>query len=759
MTTKIVLLYTGISFLLSRVVSPYSAPLNGYLLILIGLVLITMSIVTSTRSKIQPASQSTTATSGLTHENTQQNSQATTPASPQIVQDTSAPIAPLPQPQYQTSSQQPTSKKQGETIVGYDAKKGEYISLAQGDRRRGVYVIGKNGTGKTTFLVNLMLQDIEQGMGLCFLDPHGDAINDILRRLPKARETDVILLDVMDTKYPFGLNLYECSDNQDIELVTRTTEQVLHIFEKLWGAESKTPSWGPAMEDLLRNTALTLIANPGYTMDEIPLLLTDEEAREKIVGNVRSSQLRLFWQQFNKRKDKNEYTASTLNKVRAFLSSAIVEHIVGQSHTTVDFRQIMDESKILLVKLPSRYEDITSLVGSVLIGQLLNAALSRVDLPESKRRQFNLYADEYQRFATPDFATLLAEARKFAVATTIAHQFRDQLDQANRGATLNAANMVVFRVSGEDGEEIAKEFDATPPPAEQIGWKPILSPKRDVIEHLLKSGHSNPAYLDAAKILAGMTEVAGISIDRPNFRETDNVISIALQMRAGKQYRNNVELQQDLKVDLQRLNNLFFEVMRDRDANKPIPEDIMTTIIKAFEGYNIVKGSPDIIPLLCSADGAKLQQASRRIIAGTERDRKRAPIGENIVKAATSLRQLIQILAADPVLVDSGQHEPILDKPRTYADVQNQIATDLANLPAYTAKAKLGQTEVVLKTISLEAGIPDDLLQERTTTILTNTRAKYCKPRQEVEDEITTRQERLLQPVKKMSRSNQEEVI
>ncbi len=270
-------------------------------------------------------------------------------------------------PQTPLRKAKPVYPKDG-SLLGQDIVTAEEVRISQGDRRRGLYVIGKNGTGKTTCLVHLMLQDIEDGMGLCFLDPHGDAITDILRRLPKSREQDVILLDVLDTKYPFGLNLYECSDPRDLELAARSCEQVMHVFEKVWGVEGKNPSWGPAMEDLLRNIALTFIHKQDLTLSEIPLVLTDDTAREKITTNLKSTQLRLFWNQFSRRKDKNEYMASTLNKVRAFLSNPIVEHIVGQAHTTIDFRAIMDEGKILLVKLPGRYEDITSLLGAVSLG-------------------------------------------------------------------------------------------------------------------------------------------------------------------------------------------------------------------------------------------------------------------------------------------------------------------------------------------------------------------------------------------------------
>ena len=645
------------------------------------------------------------------------------------------------------------------SIIGKAVNGNANILLPQADRRRGMYVIGKNGTGKTTFLVNLMLQDIQAGMGLCFIDPHGDAIQDILRRLPKERENDVILLDVLDTKYPFGLNLYECSDPTDLELAARSCEQVMHVFEKVWGAESKTPSWGPQMEDLLRNIALTFIQYQGLTLAEVPFVLTEEIARDKIVGNLKSSQLRLFWNQYARRKDKNDYIASTLNKVRAFLSNPVVEHIVGQAHTTINFRTIMDEGKILLVKLPGRYEDISSLIGGVLIGQLLNAALSRVDIPPEKRHQFNLYVDEYQNFCTPDMATILAESRKFALATTICHQFLDQLDELNRGATLNAANMVVFRVSGQDAEELAKEFDATPPPPVQTGWKPVLAPKREVVEHLLKNGHSNPQYLEAAKWLVVLTEAAGMQFDRPDYYQTDNLIAGFRQMRAGRHYAQTLQLQQDLKIGIQRLNHLFFEVMRDHNAMLPFPEQLFVTIMQAMEVFDIIKNRPQLITDFCSPDGAQLNIAIQYVQSSTMGSKKRQPQGELIIRFVIAMRQIMQILAAEPVMVDSGQHEPIFDKPRTYADVQNQIATELANLRPYQAKSKLGHMELVLQTFPLASGIDDNALHQRIAAIQQATRAGYCTARLDVEEEIMKRQAELIEQEDKKRRTKEEETI
>lgn len=750
----------GVSILLCAVISPSSIGGGLVLLFFGGSVAALVAFLTTppALANIAPPEQSTSITTSQPSALPPLSSAPT--AAPVPTQSSTTRPSTTPMPPTQQTAPAPPPKKTSGTVLGLNTKTREYVFLPQAARRRGLYVVGKNGTGKTTFLVNVILQDIEQGMGVCFLDPHGDAITDIVRRLPKGREQDVILLDVLDTKYPFGLNLYECSDPQDLELAARSCEHVMHVFEKVWGVDSKNPSWGPAMEDLLRNTALTFIYKQGLTLAEMPLVLTDETAREKITSNLRSTQLRLFWQQFGKRKDKNEYMASTLNKVRAFLSNPIVEHIVGQTHTTIDFRAVMDEGKILLVKLPGRYEDITSLIGAVIIGQLLNAALSRVDVPEAQRRQFNVYADEYQRFATPDFATLLSEARKFGIATTIAHQFRDQLDEANRGATLNAANMVVFRVSGEDGEELAKEFNATPPEPEVIGQRPVLTPKREVIEHLLKNGHSNPGYAPfTQKWLAALTEIAGMKIDRPGSFRSHTVVGDVMQMRNASNYKKQVQLQTELKVEMQKLNNFLYEVMKERDDAKPIPRELFLVVAQASEFYPVIKDNNINIDNLLAVDATLRDQELNRIHQATHGNKKKQLPGEMAIHFVTSLRQLMEVLAEQPILVDSGQHEPIYATPRSYADVQNQIATDLANLPPYTAKCKVGHTEVVLQTLPLEAGISDEAFMLRSERIQERTRMRYCKERSLVEDEILTRQEALLEQEIKQRKTKDEEVI
>ena len=352
-------------------------------------------------------------------------------------------------------------------VLGHDVTTGKEVSLSAEDRKQGTYIVGINGTGKSTLLLNIALADIRAGDGLCVLDPHGDLITKLLLRIPSQRVVDVILFDPADVEFPFGLNLFECVDIDNPMQVDRVCSEAIGTFYKLF-----SESWGPHMEDLLRNTALTLIENPGATMADIPRLLTDANYRAPFVSKLHNEDVRGFWEYtYNPQKGRDllEYNRSTLNKVRRFLLNKVIRNIVGQPQSSIDLRRIMDEGKVLLVNLSKGRlgEDNSALLGSVLVGKILVAALSRANIPEEERRAFHLIVDEYQSFATSSFPTLQSEARKFNIDTIVAHQYRDQLDLSNKGSTLNAGNKIVFRVNGRDAAELAAEFDNTPPTPER----------------------------------------------------------------------------------------------------------------------------------------------------------------------------------------------------------------------------------------------------------------------------------------------------
>jgi hypothetical protein len=347
--------------------------------------------------------------------------------------------------------------------LGLDAGNGSPVGLTLDERRQGMYVIGTTGTGKSNLLRNIVYQDMHQDRqhGVCVLDPHGDLIDELLGLVPKDRIDDVILFDPMDTDYPFGLNLLECDRNNSHQ-VRWVVSTVMGTLQRLFAY-----SWGPRLEHVLRHTLLTAMALPDSTFIELLLLLTNEDFRNGVVEKIHDPILTQFWADLPRsQRERYELISSTLNKISPFITDRSMRNIIGQSHNTVDLRQVMDEGKILFVNLSKGDlgEANSSLLGAVLVNLVLIAALQRRSIPHKSRRPFHLVVDEFQNFATESFAILQSEARKYAVDVTVAHQYRDQLDDLSKGSTLNVGNLVVFRVSGKDSYALASQFDNTPPP-------------------------------------------------------------------------------------------------------------------------------------------------------------------------------------------------------------------------------------------------------------------------------------------------------
>lgn len=596
----------------------------------------------------------------------------------------------------------------------------------------------------------MIAQDMEQGLGLCLLDPHGDLTKSVISRVPDNRLGDVILLNLLDSAYPFGLNLFQCRDGSDVNEVATTAGMVMHVFEKVWGVGTETP----LLAQVLRNITFTLIQNPGMTFNEIPLLLQDETARGKLTRNLTNNQVRLFWQTFNRLRpaDQLERTSSTLNKVDAFLTQPIIANIVGQPRTTIDFRKIMDEGKILLVQLATELEDISSLIGCVIVGQILSAALSRKDIPEEKRRQFNLYADEYQRFATSDFATLLSEARKFGIATSIAHQTRSQLDELNKGASTNVANMIVFRISGEDALELVPNLKAE---RERVitGERPIYAPVRDVVKHLFDKGHQNPA-------VARFVNNYLVEVQRWKELAGESKCIETTHESGLWQASKNRFATKDIKQVFDLLNELLFSCMRDRTAQKPIPPKLLFSLNvinacqlglknfdckyeygEAYGGSGFSSSQP--FDLLCSPMYMRYLP-NLRAFAGQSRGQETKEYFERCVNLVASLREVMEILATTPIMVDTGQHEPIYSE-RPIADVRNEIVNTLVHLNDYRAKVKTLAGEYDIQTMPPTPSLTGALFEARKLNVLEQTRTAYCSPRSKVEAEIAARQDLLMQ--------------
>jgi len=332
----------------------------------------------------------------------------------------------------------------------------EVFGIKIADRLRHIYVIGKSGTGKSTLLENMAIDDIAEGRGVIVVDPHGETIDHILECIPEYRVDDVILFDPSDREYPIGFNLLE-SVQEDLRSIVASG--FVGIFKKIFGN-----SWGPRLEYILRNTVLALLETPGTTMLSIPKMLAEKHYRLEIVKNIKDPVIKEFWEnEFEQypQQFRTEAVAPIQNKVGQFLSTTTIRNIVGQSRSTIDIRKIMDEEKILLINISRGKigEDNSALLGAMLITKIQLAAMSRADIPFEQRRNCFLYVDEFQNFATESFATILSEARKYKLSLTLANQYIAQMSEEVREAVFgNVGTLICFRVGPGDAPFLEKEF-------------------------------------------------------------------------------------------------------------------------------------------------------------------------------------------------------------------------------------------------------------------------------------------------------------
>ncbi len=330
------------------------------------------------------------------------------------------------------------------------------FGIKDDDRFSHVYVIGKTGTGKSTLLETMALQDVRRGAGLALIDPHGDLVERIARQIPEWRKQDVVYLNASDPRQPFGYNPLRHVREDRVALAA---SGFLEVFKKMW-----PDAWGVRMEHILRNVLLALLEQPDATMHDILRIFSDKTFRTAVAKSLKNPTVKTF---FEKEYDRYSFgyradgVASIQNKVGAFLADPILNRILTTSKSDIHVRRIMDEGKVLLVNLAKGQlgEDSSSLLGGLLVTTIGLAAYSRADTPQGQRRDFFVYVDEFQSFTTMALANMLSELRKYRVGFTIAHQYIHQLDPDIRHAVLgNAGTIITFRVGAEDAPYLAREF-------------------------------------------------------------------------------------------------------------------------------------------------------------------------------------------------------------------------------------------------------------------------------------------------------------
>ena len=374
----------------------------------------------------------------------------------------------------------------GETTFRNTRKK---FGIKIDDRRRHVYIVGKTGMGKTEMMKNMAIQDIQAGRGVGFIDPHGEAAEELLDFVPASRINDVVYFNPADIDYPIAFNVMEKVGVEHRHLVAAG---LMGVFKKIW-----PDVWSARMEYIVNNSILALLEYPNTTLLGINRMLADAEYRKKIVEKVTDPVVKAFWvQEFARYTQRYEIeaTAAIQNKVGQFISNPLIRNIVGQVKSKIDMREIMDDGKILIANISKGKvgEDNSRLLGALLITKLQLAAMSRVDVPEEKRRDFFLYVDEFQNFATEAFVNILSEARKYRLSLVLGNQYIAQLEEMTptgkstkvRDAIFgNVGTIITFRVGAEDAEYFEKEF--TP---EFIAGDLVNLPKYNIYLKLMIDG-------------------------------------------------------------------------------------------------------------------------------------------------------------------------------------------------------------------------------------------------------------------------------
>ncbi|MBU0667488.1 type IV secretion system DNA-binding domain-containing protein [Patescibacteria group bacterium] len=332
----------------------------------------------------------------------------------------------------------------------------QQFGIQREDRRRHLYVVGKSGTGKSKLLELLIQNDINEGHGIAVLDPHGDLVDNIIRMIPEHRIKDVILFDPGDTEFPIAFNPLEKVDEK---FKMQITIGFIDIFKKLFG-----DNWSDRLEHVLRYTTLALLDSPNTSVLSILKMLTDKNYRQTIVARIQDSVVKNFWvNEFAGWSEKFDAEAITplLNKVGQLVSTNMIRNMIGQPKNSFDIRDVMDNQKILLMKVSKGLlgEENSQLIGSMIITKIYQAAMARADIKEEQRKDFYFYVDEFQNFATDTFSEILSEARKYHLCMTIAHQYVGQLgDVIKKTVFGNVGSIINFRVGAEDAVVLAEEY-------------------------------------------------------------------------------------------------------------------------------------------------------------------------------------------------------------------------------------------------------------------------------------------------------------
>lgn len=692
--------------------------------------------------------------------------------------------------------------------LGKDTATGKTVSISQDVRERSMYLIGKAGSGKTHFMQQMALQDIQNGQGVCIIDPHGGLIETVLACLPQNRIQDVVILDPLDQVYSFCINLCEVDAHNSVAM-QQAVDYIGQIWGKLFSKEGDLSLDAPNMARTLRHAMYALIdayATYQTTLAEIPLLIDSSEARKKIIATVqeKNSLTKRFWTEYDAMKKAEQFSmaGSTLSRLEPFIQNDYIRHVIGGGKSTINFRTLMDGQKIVLVPLPREHERLSKLIGSIIISQIIQAAFSRVSQPEALRKPFYLYIDELSLFSSPALASLIstifAEARKFKLILTAANQWLGQFkDEETRQAVFNAGSLVAFRVSGEDSEVLAKEFSVNrAAPASQA---PLSSA---ILSTLQRDGHPNPSIMNGwvYKYSRTLFEAAREEVDELRGRQYDvgtslypvvvRVTSKNLPPGSALLFRYDPQV---VKTGLQQLNDWICtrlpDTARDAFLRDIVPSDILSHFAHVLHFSNYLTAlrqqpTPHLKQAVqkrqqARGDSKREKEAETaffaacldyfdKLLSYREKDVQTSIHGfvydgvrpassmdiciemyaneqRAYVEFTETVKLLISCLRKEPLTLDARKYGGALDPSRTFSDLRNELAQRLTDPADYCAYAKIGTSQYTsLQALPLPPAI--DRKYDIREAIRIRNKLLYLKSRTDIEREIQERQRRLAPP-------------
>lgn len=479
---------------------------------------------------------------------------------------------------------QVTGKEKDISLFGVTNFRGDntVFGLLRNDRSRHIYIIGQTGTGKSGGLELLTLSDVYYDQGFAIIDPHGDYAQHVMSFIPERRIDDVVYFNPADTEHPIGFNPLEVTDPT---LKNHISSELVGVMKRMF------ESWGPRLEYILRYTLLALLDYPNSTMLDITRMLTEKKFRDEVITYIDDPVVKTFWTtEFASWNEKfaTEAVAPVLNKVGAFTANPMIRNIIGQPKSTFNIRKIMDDGKILIVNLSRGLmgEDNAAILGAMMVTKIQLAAMSRQDVPEAQRRPFYLYVDEFQNFATDSFATILSEARKYALNLTVANQYISQMSEPVRNAVFgNVGTIICFRISPDDAPFLQKYFE---PQFEATDL--IQQHSRFFVTTMMISDEKAPAFsaktLNIPKTPADHTEEI-VKLSRERYTQDRQLVEdLVRQAHAPAPAASQPPAQKPSRTtsnDLHRLNKIEQTSTAPTKASKPLSKarDAAGLVIRA----------------------------------------------------------------------------------------------------------------------------------------------------------------------------------